>query len=203
MYLRRDSPLVSSLSLPPNFDFDLTPLITNLRTDHGFTQPELLSIYESTPQALSTPSSTLFTDYPVQSFPVREYFDRFFGVGERYNASIGNKENYHALIFSTAAHFTPREFAFPAGQMAIQPFFEAVVSNWTDLAKEYLEEDEGERQVVVRSASSGHDECHEHFEPFEEGKVPTPKSYNWGEIPTMNEAFEVRCPFCLHLFPSG
>lgn len=191
MYLRRDSPLIPSLNLPTSFDFDLTPLIANIRTDHGFTQAELLDIYEATPQALTTPSSSIFTTYPVQSPPVRDYLDRFFGVGEIYNTT-DSKENYHALVYSTAAHFTVREFAFSEGQAAIEPLFEAVSRNWTALVREYLEKDAGGREVVVRAASSGHEECRDHFEPFEEGKVPTPTSYNWAEIPLMNDAFEVR-----------
>ncbi|GAA6038651.1 hypothetical protein JCM8097_009466 [Rhodosporidiobolus ruineniae] len=187
MFLRGDSPLVPSLDLPPSFNFTGTPLITNIRTDHGFAKDELLAIYESTPQSAVVPSSDLFTDYPVQSPPVREYLDRFFSTG----AWERSEERYHALIFSTAAHFTPREFAFPAGQPEIKPFFEAVVANWTAEAAAYLDQDEGNRQVVVRAASSGHDKCKSSLQPFGD-EWPEPQSYNWADIPRMNAAFETQ-----------
>ncbi|GAA6008992.1 uncharacterized protein JCM10292_001750 [Rhodotorula paludigena] len=179
MYIRADSPLLETLDLPPGFDASTTPIISNLRTDHGFTKEELIDIYESTPQSATVPTSQLFTDYPVQSFPIDDYLSRFF------NATY----NYHALIFSAAAHFTPREFAFPGGQPAIAPFYEAVVQNWTDVALEYLAEDASDREIVVRGASSGHDNCHEHMEPFVDEWLRA-ESYNWAEIPKYNNVFK-------------
>ncbi|GAA6002607.1 hypothetical protein JCM10207_007589 [Rhodosporidiobolus poonsookiae] len=194
MFLRADSPLLDSLDLPPSFSLSSTPLITNLRTDHGYTKPELLLLFLSTPAAASTPRKKILTDYPVNSPPIDEYLSRFFSVGEYTDSP----ERYSTLIFSTGAHFTPREFAFPRGQPAIQDFFGAVVANWTATAREYLEREDGQgadegdgtrRQILVRAASSGHDECHEAVSPFED-EWPRPKSYNWAVIPEMNAMFE-------------
>ncbi|GAA5901679.1 hypothetical protein JCM8208_001576 [Rhodotorula glutinis] len=188
MYLSPDSPLVASLALPPSFDLAKTPLVTNLRSDHGFTKPELVAIYESTPESAETPSAQLFTDYPVDSPPVEAYLSRFFKPENRYRA----------LVFSTAAHFTPREFAFPAGQSAIGTFFAAVAQRWVDLAARYLVEHEHERgdgdgierEVIVRGASSGHDACHERVGgPLNATERPLQESYNWSEIPRYNGIF--------------
>ncbi|GAA5827129.1 hypothetical protein JCM11251_001129 [Rhodosporidiobolus azoricus] len=194
MYLRPESPLASSL--PPSFDITSSPLVANLRTDHGFAKDELRAIYESTPQAALIPSSKLFTEYPVQSPPVEEYLDRFFSR-PRPDADWSSSERYHTLIFSTAAHFTPREFAFPGGQPEIAPFYQALVANWTSTVASYLDTDEGGREVLVRSATSGHDKCKQHFAPFED-TWPTPKSYNWADIPTMNEVIEAEVEKASH-----
>ncbi|GAA5915952.1 hypothetical protein JCM6882_000189 [Rhodosporidiobolus microsporus] len=196
MFLRPDSPLATSLSFPPAFSISSTPLITNLRTDHGFSKDELRTIYESTPQAALIPSSKLFTDYPVQSPPVEEYLDRFFS----HPSTTGNwssSERYQALLFSTAAHFTPREFAFPGGQPEIAPFFEAVVANWSSTVVRYLSDDGAGREVLVRSATSGHDKCKTQFAPFED-EWPAPKSYNWARIPEMNDVFEAELEKAVH-----
>jgi len=192
MYLSPDSPLVASLALPPPFDLAKTPLVTNLRSDHGFTKPELIAIYEATPQSAETPSAQLFTDYPVDSPPAEDYLRRFFTPEHRYRA----------LVFSTAAHFTPREFAFPAGQSAIGTFFGAVAQRWVDLAARYLAEhehdhegggDDIKREVIVRGASSGHDSCHERVGgPLNATERPSQESYNWAEIPRYNGIFAVR-----------
>lgn len=186
MYLAPDAPILSSLVLPDGFDVAKTPLITNLRSDHGFTKPELVSIYESSPHSADTPSSQLFTDYPVQSPSIDEYLARFFAPEHRY----------HALVFSTAAHFTPREFAFRGGQAAIAPFFQTIARRWVDVAREYLDRDEptGTREIIVRGASSGHDACHERVGgPLNASETPAQTSYNWGEIPRYNKVFEVCC----------
>ncbi|BGP36317.1 hypothetical protein JCM10450v2_000213 [Rhodotorula kratochvilovae] len=182
MYLKPDASILATLDLPASFNIATTPLISNLRTDHGFTKPELVSIYEATPQSAETPVSQLFTDYPVQSPPIDEYLARFFAP----------EHNYHALVFSTAAHFTPREFAFPEGQPAIAPFYEAVVRRWVDEARNALERDEGgTREIIVRGASSGHDQCHDRLEgPLNKTETPSQESYNWGEIPRYNDVFE-------------
>ncbi|TNY21686.1 hypothetical protein DMC30DRAFT_394432 [Rhodotorula diobovata] len=183
MYLAPDAPILSSLVLPDGFDVAKTPLITNLRSDHGFTKPELVSIYESSPHSADTPSSQLFTDYPVQSPSIDEYLARFFAPEHRY----------HALVFSTAAHFTPREFAFRGGQAAIAPFFQTIARRWVDVAREYLDRDEptGTREIIVRGASSGHDACHERVGgPLNASETPAQTSYNWGEIPRYNKVFE-------------
>ncbi|GAA6051911.1 hypothetical protein JCM3770_006571 [Rhodotorula araucariae] len=182
MYLKPDAAILSGLDLPASFNVATTPLISNLRTDHGFTKPELISIYEATPQSAETPVSQLFTDYPVQSPPINEYLARFFEP----------EHNYHALVFSTAAHFTPREFAFPAGQPAIAPFYEAVVRRWVTVARAALDDDAGgTREIIVRGASSGHDECHARLAgPLNATETPRQESYNWGEIARYNDVFE-------------
>ncbi|GAA5895868.1 hypothetical protein JCM5296_006688 [Sporobolomyces johnsonii] len=179
MYLNPNSPALASLVLPANFSIEKTPIISQFRTDHGFEKQELYDIYAATPQANVTPASQLFTSYPVQSPPIDNYFQHFTDPANHYST----------LIFSTAGHYTVREFAFPDGQPAILPFYEAVATTWADRAAEYLRNDTAGREVIVRAASSGHDDCHSHMAPLKEMGEP-PKSYNWAEIPKMNAIFE-------------
>ncbi|GAA5899678.1 hypothetical protein JCM5296_001396 [Sporobolomyces johnsonii] len=69
LYLRRDSPLVLSgaLALPEGWtdaDYEERPLVSHVRSDHGFAPHELVEIYESatSPSSLSSPStSSAFT----------------------------------------------------------------------------------------------------------------------------------------------
>lgn len=97
---------------------------------------------------------------------------------------------------STAAHWTTREFAFPEGLPAIVPFYAAAVEEWARTAERFLEMDTtGRREVLVRAASAGHDQCHEHFAPWEEVPEGEPEHFNWGLIPTLNDKFEVRGPW--------
>ncbi|BGP12336.1 hypothetical protein JCM10213_003857 [Rhodosporidiobolus nylandii] len=194
MFLKPTSPLLVNLTLPANFSLTSTPLVTNLRSDHGFPASELVSIYASTPSASDLPPSQLLTDYPVQSPSSAEYLDRFFSRDGNYtlrsdSSSNPGAERYSTLIFSTGAHFTTREFALPRGEDGMLSFFGAIAAEWARTAAEYLEQDTLGRRIFVRSATSGHDRCHEAEGPFEE-ESPEPEGYNWAQIPGMNDIFE-------------
>ncbi|KAM0750137.1 hypothetical protein T439DRAFT_380870 [Meredithblackwellia eburnea MCA 4105] len=180
MYLRSNTPLYDSLKFPPSFSLDYTPLVTNLRTDQGFSPPELRKLYHKktpTAQHLRQPLTT----YPVASPSFDSYISTF----------LLDRRNYRSLIMSMGSHFTPREFNF--GMDDIFKFFKTVVEDWVSQVKEKLDKDPvatGQRRVIVRSATSGHGECKSHFKPYQSDPEKPETEYNWGWMDKFNDVFK-------------
>ncbi|GAA5955606.1 hypothetical protein JCM21900_006668 [Sporobolomyces salmonicolor] len=74
LYLRRDSPLVLSgaLALPEEWtdaDYEERPLVSHVRSDHGFAPHELVEIHESATSPTSFSSASSSSAFTANSYP--------------------------------------------------------------------------------------------------------------------------------------
>lgn len=123
----------------------------------------------------------------------------------RAAARVTRSANYRALVFSTGAHFSARQFDFNGGASgrpdledeAPTEFFQLAMRAWVARVAEAMGEagraGEG-KEVLIRPTNVGHDACHEALAPLKEVDRSASVAYNWKELWRMNEAAEVRSP---------
>lgn len=200
LYLSPSSPLLPTLSLPPNFNISSTPLVTFRRIDLLLTQPELIELHNSRWNAPA--NFSLFSDEKVWSMGPSEYMDLFLEPLP--------KGGYGTMVVSTGGHWTTTVFGGfrdeakaeeGYGISSVIQFFGQAMQVWAGKIQDALYKEGGrgarrERQVVVRAYLPGHEDCHSWREPWAEVHPFDWNWYNWGNIWEFNKVFEVS--FCFY-----
>ncbi|KAM0750152.1 hypothetical protein T439DRAFT_326112 [Meredithblackwellia eburnea MCA 4105] len=177
LFLRPDTHLYNSSTLPSTFNFQ-QPLVSFIRTDHGFDRGELEELYDRlTPKAERVKGAV--AKHKLESASFTFQLETF----------LDPAANYQALIFSTGAHFSALHF-HTEGLGNTLVFFKRLVGEWVDRMAEALRTDGSTtKRVLVRAATSGHDDCHNHTMPYKKLHDWDQKLYNWGWMGRFNEAF--------------
>ncbi|KAI0041294.1 hypothetical protein FA95DRAFT_710773 [Auriscalpium vulgare] len=215
LYLNPASPLISSLSLPPGFSIEQTPLVTFRRIDLLLSQADLRDLHRAHhPDTYAQNASfDLFSDEPTWSMSPSEYMPMFLAPLP--------EARYSTLIASTAGHWTTTLFAgyhnsseeeVGHGVKALLPFFGEAMDSWAGDVQAALDEEkrraaraasasvyakddgnyeevaaEPQRQVVVRAYLPGHEDCHQEKSPWTEWKPYVYGWFNWPWIGDMND----------------
>jgi hypothetical protein len=209
LYLNPESPLLRTntrinknrLVFPPGFNITTTPLVTFRRIDLLFAQSELVSLHNSLHP--NPPSNfSLFSDEATWSMRPSEYMQLFLLRG------------YSTMVVSTAGHWTTSLFGgygdksevmledAKKGIDGVLDFFEHAMTKWAGEIQKMLddaarkESPRKKREVVVRAYLTGHEDCHQHREPWKEIQPFVWGWYNWGQIGQFNDIFEVPFPIC-------
>ncbi|GAA5900939.1 hypothetical protein JCM8208_007570 [Rhodotorula glutinis] len=260
LFLDPVGPLVASgrLIVPEGFDFDGSPVVSHVRTDHGLAPSELVDIYasfhEQSPPSLAAryPALASLNPHPdphsiltaVETFSpsIDYYLDLFLRPSSPRNISTGispsyapattpadslavernatRSARYHALLFSTGAHFSSRHFTLPDGPVSYavpaagEPgssvpaaaaastgvgnaqveFFELVVDVWAARLSAALDEATAEERegkvILVRPSSGGHNDCHSATRPVQDGEEVQSSWYSWADMAVMNRKAE-------------
>lgn len=213
LYLNPDSPLVPHLKYPEGFNISTTPLVTFRRVDLLLTQNQLRDIYR-----LLHPDRVRVKEEEMED---GSKFDILGGDAawevdpEEYLGMLTSPDtNYGTIVASTGGHWTVGTFpglkdtSLPGdGIQNVLDFFEESMPVWATLVQSYLKDKQKagrsgdgwtkggrKRRVVVRAYLPGHDGCHYHHEPWKTyEQADMWLSYNWGQIGTFNQMFEVRC----------
>ncbi|KAI0699875.1 hypothetical protein C8T65DRAFT_296188 [Cerioporus squamosus] len=210
LYLEPSSPLVKSISFPPGFDIEKTPLVTFRRVDLLFEKPQLDALYHSlhpdSPHVAANES--IFSDEAAWNLSPEEYVKIF--------TSPLPQGNYATMIVSTGGHWTTTLFAglkdtsmFKDGIENVLGFFSEAMEAWAREVQALLDDAEeaewasrrltigrlrgrkmAPKQVVVRAYLPGHEDCHDHREPWTSYKPGRWGWYNWNQIGDFNDAFE-------------
>ena len=212
LYLEPSSPLVKSISFPPGFDIHTTPLVTFRRVDLLFEQPQLDALYHSlhpdSPYVAANES--VFSGEAAWNVSPEEYVKIF--------TSPLPQGNYATMVVSTGGHWTTTLFAglkdtsmFKDGIENVVGFFSEAMEAWAREVQALLDDAEevewatrrlkigrmrgrktAPKQVVVRAYLPGHEDCHDHREPWTSYTPGRWGWYNWNQIGDFNDAFEVR-----------
>ncbi|KAI0665876.1 hypothetical protein C8Q78DRAFT_1083449 [Trametes maxima] len=203
LYLDPSSPLAKTLSFPPGFDIETTPLVTFRRIDLLFEQPALDALYRSLhpDSPIAAGNRSLFSDEAAWNLQPSEYVKLFTAPAPR--------GNYATMVVSTGGHWTTTLFAGlrdPAlpkdGIQNVVQFFGEAMEAWAREVQALLDEAEradtalvrgrkrAPRQVVVRAYLPGHEDCHDHREPYTEVQPGKWGWYNWNQIKDFNRQFE-------------
>lgn len=194
LHLNPHSPLVHRLKFPRGFNISTTPLVSFRRVDLLFSQQELVDIYHSAnPDAPS--DFKLFSHEAVWTLSPSEYMDIF-------TAPLP-QANYRTMIVSTAGHWTTTMFSGfrdesksseGYGIDGVLKLFETAMPRWAQEVQSILNRKAGntKRRVVARAYLPGHEDCHDHREPWTEIKPFVWNWFNWGNIWEFNQIFEVR-----------
>jgi hypothetical protein len=118
------------------------------------------------------------------------------------------------MVVSTAGHWTTSLFGgygdksevmledAKKGIDGVLDFFEHAMTKWAGEIQKMLddaarkESPRKKREVVVRAYLTGHEDCHQHREPWKEIQPFVWGWYNWGQIGQFNDIFEVPFPIC-------
>ncbi|EIM81062.1 uncharacterized protein STEHIDRAFT_67256 [Stereum hirsutum FP-91666 SS1] len=204
LYLNPSSPIIPSLSLPPGFSIESTPLVTFRRIDLLLSQSEIESVHrsihpemyesESDPSVPEEERFKLFSDEAFWTMSPAEYMKIFTSPlpGARYGT----------LIVSTAGHWTTTLFGglrdeskedSGYGIESVLELFRESMKVWAGEVQRALVEDQRRQMreaVVVRAYLPGHENCRNIKSPWEEWVPYTVNWYNWPWIPNMNKIFE-------------
>jgi len=183
LYLEPSSPLIQYLNPPPGFNISTTPLVTFRRVDLLLSKSELVELYQKTPD--SSPEFELLSNETFWSMSPVEYMDIF-----------QNQGNYGTLVISTGGHWTVSLFAGLKEIDRVLDFFRVAMKKWADDVTAMLArapQTAGERrsrQVVIRAYLPGHEDCHDHREPWVTYQPFKWNWYNWGQIKDFNRIFQ-------------
>lgn len=197
LYLKPDSPLVNTITFPPDFNISSSPLVTFRRIDILFSQGELNALYHTQNPHFSS-NDTLFSEETVWTLPIYEYLDIFFSPA-----------NYGTMVVSTGGHWTTTLFSYfrdeskkdsGYGIESVLHFFEVSMQKWASEVQMALWKDEkrggakrtrkGGKRVVIRAYLPGHEDCHSFRKPWAEVQPFVWNWYNWGNIWDFNLRFE-------------
>lgn len=198
LYLNPSSPLISTLSLPPDFSIEHTPLVTFRRVDLLFNKTELVDLHKK----LYNPPDTfeLFSDERFWSLSPKEYMPIFL--------TPLPEANYGTLIVSTGGHWTTTVFHgyrdeskkdSGYGIEGVLEFFNHAMKKWATDVQEALDAHQRNRnnaghktsrRVVVRAYLPGHEDCRNIFEPWTHWHKPHWDWYNWSWIKDFNKNFQ-------------
>ena len=207
LYLSPTSPLIPKLDFPPNFSIEETPLVLFRRVDLLLNQEDLQGLYRSTlrtevededPAAGNATTKNLFSEETTWSLSPSEYMPIFL--------SSPPEGNFGTLVVSTGGHWTTTLMsAFrdeEAGEEAgygienVKTFFKVAMRTWAGQVQDAIDEyrrNGGTRpkQAVVRAYLPGHEDCHDHHEPWSEIQPFRFRWYNWPWIQDYNAIFKV------------
>ncbi|EPQ56891.1 hypothetical protein GLOTRDRAFT_73361 [Gloeophyllum trabeum ATCC 11539] len=195
LYLSPTSPLIPHLSFPPGFSIEETPLVTFRRVDLLLSQDELRSLHRRLhPEMYARNASfSLFSEEQTWSLSPTEYMPILFGDPPNH---------YATLVTSTAGHWTTTLFAGYRdesvgedegyGIQGVLQFFNEAMEYWASEVQRYFDTHKGRerRQVIIRAYLPGHEDCHNHREPWTEYKEFDWKWYNWFWIRDFNRIFQ-------------
>jgi hypothetical protein len=187
LYLLPTSPLIPKLKFPEGFSIENTPLVSFRRVDLLLSREELEGLYDVVYSP--SPDSVLFSGSAFWSLSPSDYVEEF----------ISEENNYQTMIVSTAGHWTTGLFeamwdieSKGDGVGNILYFFQHATTMWADLVQQHLNKfDRKGRQVVVRAYLSGHEDCHDHFEPYTHIHEYKDQFWNWNWITEYNDIFQV------------
>lgn len=199
LYLNPSSPLISTLSLPPNFSIEHTPLVTFRRVDLLLNKTELVDLHKE----LYNPPDTfeLFSDERFWTLSPKEYMPIFLAPLP--------EANYGTLIASTGGHWTTtllhgyRDDSKKHSGYGIEgvlEFFNHAMKKWATDVQEALDAHQRNRnnaghktsrRVVVRAYLPGHEDCRNILEPWTHWHKPKWDWYNWSWIKDFNKIFQV------------
>ncbi|KIK24788.1 hypothetical protein PISMIDRAFT_677882 [Pisolithus microcarpus 441] len=206
IYLSPTSPLLDEIDLPTGFSVESTPLVTFYRVDLLFNKEDLDNIYRRTLMPADTfgpeieadlANKTLFSKEQTWSMSPSEYMPKLLGDLPDFH--------YGTLVVSTAGHWTTTLMsAFrdeEAGEEAgygianVKSFFEIAMREWAREVQTAINEYRAKggwrpKQVVVRAYLPGHEDCHNHHEPWTEIEPYRWRWYNWPWIQDFNKIFK-------------
>lgn len=206
IYLSPTSPLLDEIDLPTGFSVESTPLVTFHRVDLLFNKEDLDNIYRRTLMPADTfgpeieadlANKTLFSKEQTWSMSPSEYMPKLLGDLPDFH--------YGTMVVSTAGHWTTTLMsAFrdeEAGEEAgygianVKSFFEIAMREWAREVQGAINEYRAQggwrpKQVVVRAYLPGHEDCHNHHEPWTEIEPYRWRWYNWPWIQDFNEIFK-------------
>ena len=200
LYLNPSSPLISTLSLPPNFSIKNTPLVTFRRVDLLFNKSELINLRRERYRPPQT--FELFSEERFWSLSPKEYMPMFLAPLP--------EANYGTLVVSTGGHWTTtllhgfrdeskKDSGY--GIDGVIKFFDHAMRKWATDVQFALDADQRNRnnarhkqyrRVVVRAYLPGHEDCHKIFQPWTHWHKPKWDWFNWSWIKDFNTVFEVR-----------
>ncbi|TKA52847.1 hypothetical protein B0A53_04543 [Rhodotorula sp. CCFEE 5036] len=212
LLLSRESPLVAAgrLVVPDDWDWDGTPLVSHVRTDHGLAPIELVQAYEdlrsSPPNETSrfaellSPASRanpqpLLTD--VETFsPTLDYMLELFlrpsgprnittEISPSYGASTTPADAIE-LERRTTQSARYRALIFSTGAHFSSRHFNLVV----EALGKASEDEKRDKEVIVRPTSNGHDDCHAAKGPLKDVDRNKSSMYSWKDMWDMNDRAE-------------
>ena len=206
LYLSPTSPLIPELDFPPNFSIENTPLVLFRRVDLLLNQEDLETLYQNTfrteaedeDPAAANATKSLFSEESTWSLSPSEYMPILL--------SSPPEGNFGTLVVSTGGHWTTTLMsAFrdeEAGDEAgygienVKAFFKVAMRTWAGQVQDAIDEyrrNGGTRpkQAVVRAYLPGHEDCHNHREPWKEIQPYENRWYNWPWIQDYNAIFKV------------
>ncbi|KAF8547611.1 hypothetical protein OG21DRAFT_1517191 [Imleria badia] len=207
LYLSPTSPLIPELDFPPNFSIENTPLVLFRRVDLLLNQGDLETIYQNSfrteaededPTATNATTKSLFSEETTWSLSPSEYMPILL--------SSPPESNFGTLVVSTGGHWTTTLMNAlrdeEAGEEAgygienVKAFFKVAMRTWAGQVQDAIDEyrrNGGTRpkQVVVRAYLPGHEDCHNHREPWGEIQPYEFRWYNWPWIKDYNAIFKV------------
>jgi hypothetical protein len=206
LYLSPTSPLLPELNFPPDFSIENTPLVLFRRVDLLLNKEDLETLYQSThgteaadqdPSATNSTQKSLFSEETMWSISPSEYMPILL--------SSPPEGNFGTLVVSTGGHWTTTLMsAFrdeEAGDEAgygiegVKAFFKVAMRTWAGQVQDAIDEyrrNGGTRpkQVVVRAYLPGHEDCHNHHEPWTAVQPYQWRWYNWPWIQDYNAIFK-------------
>jgi len=200
------SPLLPELDFPPDFSIENTPLVLFRRVDLLLNQEDLETLYQNTfrteaededPTATNATTKSLFSDEMTWSLSPSEYMPTLLASPP--------EGNFGTLIVSTGGHWTTTLMsafrdeeageAVGYGIEGVKAFFKVAMRTWAGQVQDAIDEyrrNGGTRpkQVVVRAYLPGHEDCHDHREPWTEIQPYQFRWYNWPWIQDYNAIFK-------------
>ncbi|KDQ15587.1 hypothetical protein BOTBODRAFT_282366 [Botryobasidium botryosum FD-172 SS1] len=183
LYLDPSSPLIPSLHFPPGFLLEETPLVTFRRNDLLLLPSEIIEMHRNLTNATTPPMG----GHPTWDIDPAEYMTLF----------TDRSANYRTLVVSTGGHWTQAGTFFdPAGPPAIIELFTNAMKLWMRHMEETIVREKeagrwGGREILVRSYTTGHPDCHDSRGPLSEAiKSDEEQPWNWGWMDQLNDNFE-------------
>ena len=207
LYLSPTSPLLPELDFPPDFSIENTPLVLFRRVDLLLNQEDLETLYQNTfrteeedegSTATNATTKSLFSDEATWSLSPSEYMPIFLASPP--------EGNFGTLIVNTGGHWTTTLMsafrdeeagdAAGCGIEGVKAFFKVAVRTWAGQVQDAIggyRHNGGTRpkQVVVRAYLPGHEDCHDHREPWTKIQPYQHRWYNWPWIQDYNVIFKV------------
>lgn len=207
LYLSPTSPLLAELDFPADFSIESTPLVTFRRVDLLLNKEDLETLYQNTyrteaededPTATNVTTKSLFSEEQAWSLSPSEYMPIFLASPP--------EANFGTMVVSTGGHWTTTLMsAFrdeEAGDEAgygiegVKSFFKVAMRTWAGEVQDAIgayRRNGGTRpkQVVVRAYLPGHEDCHNHREPWTVIAPYRWRWYNWPWIRDFNTIFQV------------
>ncbi|KAJ3505727.1 hypothetical protein NLJ89_g7266 [Agrocybe chaxingu] len=197
LYLKPDSPMIPYIKFPEGFNISTTPLVKFRRVDILLSKEQLIGIHSSIqPSGTELEDPSLFSDEAVWTMPPAEYLGEF-------NAPLP-EGNYGTMIVSTAGHWTTNLFAktSPPGIEGVINLFREAMKHWMDEVQMALWQSHKLRsakmgasqrkrpRVIVRAYLPGHENCHDHREPWKTIQPWNNRWFNWADIWEFNDVFD-------------
>ncbi|KAH9816719.1 hypothetical protein DFH28DRAFT_186806 [Melampsora americana] len=179
LYLDSESPYVQQMKLPKDFNINLTPVVTILRSGLLLSKPEIMNVVKK--NNLLPGIQSIHWNETVFDNPPSLYLDDFLNPTYRYSK----------LVASAGAHYTSKLFMdLPLDK--VTSVFHHAFEEWIRIINKMLDDPRAKnKQVFYRTATAGHKDCHLperlYGPPLTEEEALVTPIYNWQVIPIFNK----------------